>query len=60
MENLEHILGALNACIGSQKNRLESQASRIKELWNELNKAEKRIEELEEELESWKHMNKDI
>ena len=57
---MEHVLGALNSVIGSQKNRLKSSDDRIQEQWTELRQAEKRIEELEEELESWRHMNKDI
>ena len=60
MENLEHVLGALNACIGTQRNRLKSQDDRIKELWDELRKAEAINQELIEELESLRHMNKDI
>lgn len=60
MEYMEHVLGALNSVIGSQKNRLKSSDDRIQEQWTELRQAEKRIEELEEELESWRHMNKDI
>ena len=60
MENLEHVLGALNACIGTQKNRLKSQDDRIQELWSELRKAEAINQEIIEELESLRHMNKDI
>jgi hypothetical protein len=60
MENLEHVLGALNACIGTQRNRLKSQDDRIQELWDELRKAEAINEEIIEELESLRHMNKDI
>lgn len=57
MENLEHVLGALNACIGTQKNRLKSSDDRIQEQWTELRQAEKRIEELEERVE---HLNEQL
>ncbi len=60
MENLEHVLLALNSVIGGQKRALKSKDDRIQELWDELRKAEAINEEIIEELESLRHMNKDI
>jgi peptidoglycan hydrolase CwlO-like protein len=48
MENLEHVLKALNACIGSQVRELKSKDDRITELWKELTQAEAEIERLKQ------------